>query len=278
MGNTFKTTAGRKTTKTSATNLDLTVTTQDEFNNLIAGYRDGFHKTASGFKSELTSLGERKRDALWKDLGAALSIIEIISQPANAEWLLDALDETGVPAVEDDEKQNVYVMYLRLLMGYWPDKPKGWKVGDPEPNFTWSENVWLYASVLRGAVKLGIKGAKLYDQLVADKGLNKCKKADRTRLSNDQEEKDKKARLKAVTADSQIKANVPVTGFRGVPSNGDYVSLFGRVSSGSLTSCLPFLAFMSNIGDHALGKISLEQWKAGKTWFGPITLMPTGRR
>lgn len=231
---TFYVTSGSDLLETSATSLNLAVTNEEEFKNLIDGYRDGFHKTAGIFRDEAGALGQRKREALWKDLGAALSIIEVIQQPEYADWLEAALDETEIPVVEDDAKQNIYVMYLRLLMGYWPARPKSWKIGDPEPKFTWSENVWLYASVLRGAVKLGIKGEDLYAKIKADGNLNKFKKADRQRLADDQEEKDKKARLKAATSDAMVKASVKASKFaKKVPSG--YVSLFGRLSEDGKT-------------------------------------------
>jgi hypothetical protein len=234
MASAIKTTVGRKTVKTSATNLDLTANTQDEFNNLIEGYRNGYNQTGTSLKKEFSDLGKKKRDSLWRDLGAALSVIEIMSLPANAEWLDAVVEETGVPVVGDDETQNVYVMYLRILMGFYPDRPKDFKVGDPEPVFTWNNNVWLYASVLRGAVKRSIKGFRLYDQLVADKGLNKCKQADRTRLASDQEEVEKKARYSAVTADNQIKARLETTDFGGKKPSG-LVALYGNVSADGLT-------------------------------------------
>ena len=227
-------TSGSDLLETSATNLNLAVTNEEEFKSLIDGYRDGFHKTAGIFRDEAANLGQRKREALWKDLGAALSIIEVIQQPEYAEWLEAALDETGVPVVEDDEKQNIYVMYLRLLMGHFPKRPSGWKVGDPEPAFKWSENVWLYASVLRGAVKLGIKGKDLFAKIKAHGNLNKLKQADRKRLEDDQEEKDKKAFLAAATADYQLKGKLPLKKF-GKKTRTGYVSLFGRLSADGQT-------------------------------------------
>ena len=228
------TTAGSNLLETSATNLNLAITNETEFKNLIDGYRDGFHKTAGIFRDEAANLGRRKREALWKDLGAALSIIEVIQHPDYAEWLEAALDATGIPVVEDDAKQNIYVMYLRLLMGHWPARPKSWRVGDSEPKFTWSENVWLYASVLRGAVKRGINGKTLYAKIKAEGNLNKFKNADRKRLSEDQEEKDKKARLKLATSKKLAKATLEASKFNG-PKSSSYVSLYGKVSADGKT-------------------------------------------
>lgn len=232
---TFYVKSGSEFLSTSANvELSLAVTNEDEFKSLIGGFRDSFHKSAGIFKDEAANLGKRKREALWEDLGAALSIIEVIQQPDYAEWLEAALDETGIPVVEDDAKQNIYVMYLRLLMGYWPAKPKGWKVTDPKPKFKWSENVWLYASVLRGAVKLGIEGKDLYRKIKADGNLNKLKKADRQRLADDREEKDRKARLKLATSKKMVKATLEASKF-GEPKSSDFVTLYGKVSADGKT-------------------------------------------
>ncbi len=228
MVSTTKTAGKANSIKTSATNLDLTVTSEDEFNNLIRGYRDGFQKTAGHFRDEMAELGKNKRIALWTDLAAALSIIEVLKREEYAEWLANVLDETGVPVVLDENTQNVYVMYLRILMGYYPPKPKNWKIGDPEPEFTWSENVWNYASALRGAVKRGLNGKTLYDKLVEEKGLSKCIKADRVRLSMDQEEKDKKERYKTVTERVPPVGDLVAKQFRNAPFETGLVSLFGR--------------------------------------------------
>lgn len=231
MSNLVKTAAGRLTVKTSATNLDLTVTNEAEFKNLIGGFRDGFAQTGKKFSDELKSLGSRKRDAFWLDLAAAYFIImEVLMKPEFAEWLYKLLDELGVPIVEDEDKQNIFVMYLRLLTGYWPAKPKGWKEGDAEPEFTWSDSVWLWASILRGAVKRGVKPADFYATCVKEKGTTKFQKADKARLAQDQEEKDKRKRFEALTGDDQIKVIVPVEGFNLTATSG-MVALYGRISA-----------------------------------------------
>lgn len=211
--------------------LDLTVTSQVEFGNLVGDFRSTYHTAQNGFKSQTSTLGKNKREALWQDLENALRIIEVIKKPEYAEWLKAELDAVEIPIVQDEEKQNVYVMYLRLLMGYYTAKPKGWKIGDPEPKFTWSENVWLYARVLRGAVKRGILSHNLFNTLRDEKGFRKFKEADAKAFANDEEELAKKKRYKAVTADSEVKANLSSDLLTSANKAGDYVLLYARVSS-----------------------------------------------
>jgi len=211
--------------------LNLTVTSQVEFGNLVGDYRSTYHTAQNGFKGQTAALGKNKREALWMDLENALRIIEVISKPEYAEWLKAELDDLEIPIVADPDAQNIYVMYLRLLMGYFPPKPKGWVVGNPEPKFTWSENVWLYARVLRGAVKRGILSHNLFNTLRDEKGFRKFKEADAKAFANDEEEKAKKKRYKAVTADSEVKANLSSDLLTSANKAGDYVLVYGRVAS-----------------------------------------------
>lgn len=229
MSATTKTKAGRNLIETSATNLDPTVTNEVDFNNLIGGFRDGFAKTNKGFSDELKGLNGRKRNALWRDLGAAyFIIIEVLSKPEFAEWLFEALERAGVPIVEDADKQNIFVMYLRLLTGHWLTEKKGKPLS--EPVYVWSDSVWLWASILRGAQKRGIKPRDFYATCVAEKGTTQFQKADKVRLAQDQEEKEKRKRFDALTADDQIKVVVPVQGFN-LPADSGMVALYGRITA-----------------------------------------------
>ena len=227
--NTTTTATGSKTVQTSATNIALAVNDERDFKNIITGYRDGYFKSLGRFGQEASELGKRKRDALHRDLDAALAIIMVIKQPEYAEWLLEALEETGIPVVEDETKNNIFVMYCRLLMGRW-ETPNGDKAGGAMV-FRWGENVWLYASVLRAASAAGLKGGgDLCERLAADNGLSKLKAADRKTLATDQREKDKLDRFKAVTSRAFVKATIPAAPFANVSSSG-LVLLFGTVSA-----------------------------------------------
>lgn len=226
---TATTTTGLKTVQTSADEISLEVTNEGDLNNMVHDYRKGFHKSLGGFRDDAKALGQKKRLATYRDLDAALAIIMVIKQPEHVSWLADVIEKTGVPVVEDEAKNNIFVMYCRILMGAWAEKPKGWKVGDPEPAFTWSENVWTYASVLRAAYNAGLRGrGDLYERLVADKGYGKLRNADKKDFDNDQVQKDKVSRFKAVTATKR--ALIPAQPFANVKQSG-LVLLFGTVSA-----------------------------------------------
>lgn len=194
-------------------NLDLNVTNEAEFKKLYEGFRKGVAAIGSGFKSEANEVATRKREALYKDLAAAAAVCEVLLDPKNVDYLIEALDYHGIPAVIDPAKGNEYVPVARLMWGHWPQATKG----KPDPAFTWDRSPELYGKVLRGAVVRGIKPSQLAAKLLEEKGFAKFKEADDKRhLKDDQDEKDKVARFKEVINDDP-KAVLPATGF-GLPS------------------------------------------------------------
>lgn len=225
----FRQMVGRKhvtpmvTTKTTAlvtsatlsngSNLDLNVTDEAEFKKLYEGFRKSVAAVGSGFKSEANQVATRKREALYKDLAAALAVCEVLLDPANVDYLIEALELHGIPAVVDPAKGNEYVPLCRLMWGYWPQAT----TANPDPAFIWDRSPELYGKVLRGAVVRGIKPSELAAKLLEEKGFKKFKEADDNRyLKDDQDEKDKVQRFKDVINDDP-KAVIPAEGF-GIPA------------------------------------------------------------
>lgn len=193
--------------------LDLNVTDEAEFKHLYEGFRKGVVATGSGFNLEAKGLATRKREALYKDLAAALAVCEVLLDPANVDYLIDALEFHGIPAVVDPEKGNEYVPLCRLLWGFWPKAT----TTNPDPAFKWDRSPELYGKVLRGAVERGIKPSELAARLLAEKGFKKFKEADDKRyLKDDHAEKEKVQRFKEVINDDP-KAVFSAEGF-GIPT------------------------------------------------------------
>ncbi|WP_242152627.1 hypothetical protein [Sphingomonas sp. BAUL-RG-20F-R05-02] len=197
------------TSLSNNTNLDLDVTNEAEFKKLYEGFRNSVMAIGKGYSAEAKKLSTRKRDALYVDLGAAAAVAEVMLDPMNVDYLIDALDFHGIPAVMDPDKGNVFVPICRLLWGHWPKATKG----NPDPAFTWDRSPELYGKVLRGARVLGVKPADLAAQLSKEKGFKKFKEADDKRyLKDDLDEKVKKERFEKVISDDP-KAVFPSEGF-----------------------------------------------------------------
>lgn len=187
----------------SVANLSLNVASEDEFKGLYEGYRHLFATAAAGHTAAAQQVSERKREALWQDLSGALAVIQEMLRAENAEWLFEALEYHGIPIVEDASKGNHVLPLVRLIMGYWPKKPKGWKAGDPEPAFKWDRSIEVYAKPLRAALEAGLTPSSLLARFKADKGYNKLKIADDKRnLKNDVVEQERIQRFKAVINDT----------------------------------------------------------------------------
>lgn len=208
--------------------IDLTVTNQDEFKGLVETARNALRKRADVFSTASSTLSDRKRTALYEDLGAAGAVAKVLLDPANGDYLIDILDELDIPMVLDPTKRNEYVPICRLLWGYMPKVT----TANPNPEFTWSRSTELYAKVLRGATLLGVQPADLAARLKKDKGFKSFKDADnRKYLKTDEDEKAKNDRRKLVIND-EPKGHVPVGQFdfsEVEKEEGHLVSLLGVV-------------------------------------------------
>lgn len=253
-----KTTAGRKTVETSATNLDLTVTNQAEYKGLVEATRKSIQRTADGFSSERSDLSERTRKALYKDLGAVLAVAEVLLHEDNEEYYLDLLDEHDIPAVLDPTTRNEYLPIARLLWGYWPKST----TKNPNPAFAWSRSVELYAKVLRGAVVRGIKPKDLAATLTKENGFKKFKEED--------DKKYRKTDADVIAMDQIIrdvitdvpKGSVPA-GEIGVTddekSKGLLISLLGRVCEDGSVEVIQRLAASQDALKAAILKIPAQR-------------------
>lgn len=229
--NILSTKGAQKTVQTSATNLSLNVTNQGDFQKVYQGYNNSFNKTAGLQKQASQKLLQSTRKTLWNDLGAALAVCEVLMAPAHKEWLIDALEYYDIPQVLDPAKANEFVPVLRLIMGFYPPKPSGWKVGDPEPAWDWSRNCESYAKVLRAAKHLKLDADGLIYKLNDDKGYTKLKKADDDRnLDGDEAHQEQIKRFKAIIND-EPKIVIPADGF-GIPAKDrpSLVALWATVS------------------------------------------------
>ncbi|WP_313040694.1 hypothetical protein [Sphingobium yanoikuyae] len=208
-------------------NLKLTVTNQEEFKGLVEATRTELRKRSDVFATASSTLNDRKREALYEDLAAALAVAEVLLDPANVDYLINILDEHNIPMVVDAEKRNEYVPITRLLWGYWP-KPTDTK---PDPEFTYSRSTELYAKVLRGAAVRKIKSSELVAKLKEENGFKQFKDADDKKyLKSDEGEAEKKALREDVLKDEPI-AVVPKGRIKASAKDGEnLVCLLGRVT------------------------------------------------
>jgi len=202
MASAIKTNGTQATVKLSATNLSLNVTNEAEFKNLYEGFRAGIAKTEAETKVEAKVVRDTARRNLWIDLSGALEVARGLMLPENAEWLCEALESHDIPPVNDPDKANEFLPVVRLMMGHWTDRPKGWKEGDDEPPFVCSRSKEVYAKVLRAANAKKLNAQTMLKRLEEDKGYNKLKVADDNRhLKHDEADQERIKRQKAVCND-----------------------------------------------------------------------------
>lgn len=206
--------------------LGLTVNSQEEYKGLVEATRKMIEKRSAAFAAVGKQLSDRKREALYEDLGAAAVIAKVLLAEEHVDYLIALLDEHNIPVVPDPTKRNAFVPITRLLWGSWT-KPTDKK---PKSEFVWTRSTELYAKVLRGAEVRNIRPRDLTARLKEEKGFKQFKAADDAKyLKTDVGEKEKAQRHKDVINDTPI-ARVP-SGVKGLSEkNGTLVTLLGRVN------------------------------------------------